>query len=282
MKTSTPSFARILARSTLAIAAAAAAAQAGAQVTLYEHDGFQGRAFTTDHRIGNLDRVGFNDRASSVVVSGDRWEVCEDAGFNGRCVVLRPGNYPSLRAIGMNDRLSSVRRLEPDEYVADARYAPLPAPLPMPVQEDFRRRHNERLYQADVIAVRAVLAQPERRCWVEREQVGSVRSNPVGAGIAGAVIGGILGHQVGGGTGRDLATVGGAVAGAAVGSRIARDANGQPVMQDVRRCETVPAQAHPEYWDVTYRFRGVEHRVQLTTPPGATIIVNRDGEPRLA
>ncbi|WP_395703540.1 beta/gamma crystallin-related protein [Aquabacterium sp.] len=269
---------RRLVRAALAVAAALAAAQAGAQVTFYEHDGFQGRAYSTDHRIGNLARVGFNDLASSVVVSSDRWEVCEDAGFSGRCRVLRPGSYPSLRAIGLNDRLSSVRRLERDEYVADARYAPLPPP----VREDFHRRHNERLYQAEVTSVRAVLAQPERRCWVEREQVGSVRSDTVGAGIAGAVIGGILGHQVGGGTGRDLATVGGAVAGAALGSRIARDAQGQPVVQDVRRCESVPAQARPEYWDVTYRFRGIEHHVQMTVPPGPTLIVNRDGEPRVA
>ncbi len=278
MTTPPRSFARTLARSTLVLAAALAAAQAGAQVTFYEHDDFRGRAFTTDHRIGNLDRVGFNDRASSVVVSSDRWEVCEDAGFNGRCMVLRPGNYPSLRAIGLNDRVSSVRRLEPDEYVADLRYAPMPAP----VQDDYRRRPHERLYEAQVISVRAVMGQPERRCWVEREQVGTTQANPVGAGIAGAVIGGILGHQVGGGTGRDLATVGGAVAGAAVGSRIARDANGQPVMQDVRRCETVPAQAQPAFWDVTYRFRGVEHHVQMTAPPGATIVVNREGEPRVA
>jgi hypothetical protein len=31
---------------------------------------------------------------------------------------------------------------------------------------------------------------------------------------------------------------------------------------------------------VTYDFRGEEHRVQLTTPPGRTISVNNRGEPR--
>ena len=36
----------------------------------------------------------------------------------------------------------------------------------------------------------------------------------------------------------------------------------------------------PEYWDVSYRFRNVEHRIQMTSPPGRPIVVNRDGEPR--
>jgi uncharacterized protein YcfJ len=50
--------------------------------------------------------------------------------------------------------------------------------------------------------------------------------------------------------------------------------------QDVQRCATTPSQRRPEFWDVTYDFRGQEHRVQMTAPPGATITVNRRGEPR--
>jgi len=262
-----------------ALACAVIASTASAQVTFYEHDGFQGRTFTTDRRVSNFTSVGFNDRASSVVVSNERWEVCEDAGFSGRCVVLRPGSYASLGAMGLNDRVSSVRAVPRSGQVSDDRYAPAPV-----VDRDYRRRRNERLYEADVTSVRAVVAQEERRCWVEREQVVQDRSNnTVPAGIAGAVLGGILGHQIGGGTGRDVATVGGAVAGAAVGSRIARDRNGQQVVErDVQRCSSTPAQARPDYWDVTYVFRGIEHRVQLTAPPGSTVTVNRDGEPRAA
>jgi outer membrane lipoprotein SlyB len=41
----------------------------------------------------------------------------------------------------------------------------------------------------------------------------------MGAG-AGALLGGILGHQVGGGTGRKVATVAGAVGGAVVGNQV--------------------------------------------------------------
>jgi hypothetical protein len=32
---------------------------------------------------------------------------------------------------------------------------------------------------------------------------------------------------------------------------------------------------------VTYVFRGLEHRVQMSAPPGATILVNGNGEPRM-
>ena len=114
-------------RNALAVAAVAISTQAAAQVTFYEREGFQGRSFTTEKQVGNFERFGFNDRASSVVVIGDRWEVCEDARFSGRCVVLRPGRYPSLAAMGLNDRVSSVRTVSRNARIDDNRYAPAPA-----------------------------------------------------------------------------------------------------------------------------------------------------------
>ncbi len=250
-------------------------AAGAAQITFYEREGFQGRSFTAEEQIDNFQRVGFNDRASSVVVLGDRWEACEDAGFGGRCVILRPGRYPSLVAMGLNDRISSVRDVSRDARVEDNRYAP-------DANRDFRRRNQERLYEANVTSVRAVLGTPEQRCWVEQEQVSQERRNVnVPAAVAGAVIGGILGHQIGAGTGKDLATIGGVVGGAAVGANIGRGSSGPQVStRDVQRCENVPGQARPDYWDVTYSFRGQEHRMQMTKPPGSTITVNEQGEPR--
>ena len=101
---------KTLLKTVLAASVIAVTAQASAQVTFYENDGFSGRNFTATRATRNLVNVGFNDRASSVVVLNERWEVCEDAQFSGRCVVLRPGRYPSLSAMGLNDRVSSVRR----------------------------------------------------------------------------------------------------------------------------------------------------------------------------
>jgi hypothetical protein len=83
--------------------------QGGAQVTFYERHGMQGRSFATDRPIGNFERFGFNDRASSADVNGVPWEVCDGPGFTGRCVVLRPGRYPSLDAMGLNNAVSSAR-----------------------------------------------------------------------------------------------------------------------------------------------------------------------------
>ncbi|OYU42459.1 MAG: hypothetical protein CFE44_23880, partial [Burkholderiales bacterium PBB4] len=103
----------------------------------------------------------------------------------------------------------------------------------------------------------------------------------IGGAIVGGLLGGILGHQVGGGTGKDLATVGGVVAGAAIGSRANGGNTAQGTsLQDVQRCTTTAADARPAYWDVTYSFRGREHQVQMTSAPGTTVTVNAQGEPR--
>jgi uncharacterized protein YcfJ len=259
----------------LAITAVAAVTQAAAQVTLYEQSGFQGRTFTTQRAVPNFARSGFNDRASSVDVVGERWEVCQDAEFQGRCAVLRPGRYPSLAAMGLDDRVSSVRTVNRRTHVDDTRYAPQPVAF-----YDSHRRRNERLYQANVTSVRAVVGPPEQRCWIEREPVVQERRGAnVPGGIVGAVLGGVIGHQIGGGSGRDLATVGGVVTGAAIGANVGRGSE-RTSMQDVQHCANVPNDRRPEFWDVTYNFRGQEHHVQLTAPPGATVTVNRQGEPR--
>ncbi len=243
-------------------------------VTFYENDNFQGRAFGTQQAVADFRNFGFNDRASSIVVASSRWEVCDDVNFSGRCAMLRPGSYPSLSAIGLNDRISSVRMVGVVGQVYDDRNAP-PAP-----PSAWQRRGNERLYEVNVTSVRAVVGPPEQRCWVERQVVEQQQDNRnVPGALAGALIGGILGHQIGGGTGRDIATAGGVVAGAVVGSRINSD--GQRVAsQDVQRCRTVPGPQSADYWDVSYTFRGQDHRVQMSRPPGPTITVNRQGEPR--
>ena len=255
-----------------------APAPAAAQATFYEQEGFGGRSFSTQQSVDNFQRFGFNDLASSVVVSGERWEVCEDARFGGRCVILRPGRYPSLAAMGLNNRVSSVRDVNPTARIDDYRYAPMPGPV---ANQDYRRRNDERVYEATVTSVKAVVGPPEERCWIERAEVAPERRKAsIPGAVVGALIGGILGHQVGSGKGQDVATAGGAVAGGVLGAKVGGGSTPAPVAQDVKRCENVPSQAQPNFWDVTYSFRGVEHRVQMTAPPGPTISVNERGEPR--
>ena len=252
-------------------------APVAAQVVFYEREGFEGRLFTADTDLDNFGRTGFNDRASSAVVMGGRWEACSEAGYRGRCVVLRPGRYTSLSAMGMNNSVSSVRTVGWGVQVNDNQYAPTPVTV-----YDNRRRNDERMYEANITSARAVVGAPEQRCWVERERVVQNSGNAnVGGALAGALIGGILGHQVGGGTGKDIATFGGAMAGAVVGSNVGRDAQGQTAYdQNVQRCSSVSGPVTPAYWEVYYSFRGQEHRVQMMTQPGPTITVNERGEPR--
>jgi uncharacterized protein YcfJ len=261
-----------------AAGAVAFATAASAQVTFYEHEGFQGRSFTSDRPIANFERSGFNDRASSVIVRGGWWEACEDRRFGGQCVTLRPGNYPNLAAMGDNDRVSSVRPIDGPRYGYDQRYGEPPPRYAVNDGRDYQRRGGERLYEAQVNSVRAVVGPPEQRCWVEQQPVTS--NNTIPGAIAGAVIGGILGHQVGSGRGRDVATGVGALAGGAVGANVGSQYGGG-YTQDVQRCAYTQDSGRPDYYDVTYNFRGYEHRVQTTTPPGRTIVVNENGEPRV-
>ena len=247
---------------TLAVAGAVAcAATASAQVTFFEHEGFQGRSITVDRQMGNFDRADFNDRASSVIVRGGWWQACQDARFEGQCVTLRPGSYANLAAMGLNDRISSVRPIEGPNYGSAPTYNEPPSRAAYD-SYDYRRRNNEHLFEAPVTSVRAVVGPPEQRCWVEQQATGP-SNNAIPGAIAGAVIGGVLGHQVG-------------AVGANVGSQY-----GGGGTQDVQRCAYTQGSSRPDYYDVTYNFRGHEHRIQVTTPPGPTILVNDNGEPRV-
>ena len=258
----------------VAAAALLAAGHALAQVTFYEGEGFRGRAFAANRPIDNFANFGFNDRASSVVVDRGRWEVCEDAGFNGRCVVLKRGSYESLRGMGLDNRISSIRP------VADRRDYPNEAPVPLAAPNyEYRQRPSERLFDIPVSSVRAVAGPPEQRCWMERQATNERRDLNVAGGVIGGVLGGILGHQLGGGSGKTVTTIGGAVAGGALGANVDRIRD-PATGRDVRRCENVASTAPPAYYDVVYVFRGVEHRVQMSAPPGPTIAVNGRGEPR--
>jgi uncharacterized protein YcfJ len=66
-----------------------------------------------------------------------------------------------------------------------------------------------------VFAIAAVL----QGCATSPEQQREVGC--VGAGVTGALLGGAVGNQFGGGSGRDILTAGGAVAGGLAGSRAA-------------------------------------------------------------
>jgi len=196
-----------------------------------------------------------------------RWQSQDD-----RRAYDRDSQYDQDRAQREMD--AQRRDLEPGDRDRGDRYD----------RDDRNANREGGRYDAQVTSVRAVVAEGGQRCWVERERVaqadnGRGNVNVPGA-VVGAIVGGVLGHQIGGGRGQDIATAGGAVGGGLLGANVGRDrGNDRVVDRDVQHCRQTRGDERPDYWDVTYTFRGQEHRAQLTYPPGATLPVNRDGEP---
>jgi uncharacterized protein YcfJ len=263
-------------KAAFAVSALVLASQAMAQVVLYEREGFRGRSVAVNGEMRNVERRALGDKAASVVVERGRWEVCEQPRFQGRCAVLRRGNYPDLGASGLQWDIASIRPAR------EGRRYDFEPQASTGGDYAYRRRASERTREVPIRDVRAIMGPANQRCWVERQNVPAASANAnIGGAVAGAILGGILGHQVGNGGGRDAATAVGAVGGAVVGNNVAgRNSGGQNASRDVQRCETV--QGAPAYYEVTYDFRGTLHSVQMSAPPaGNTIIVNERGEPRM-
>ena len=173
-------------KTALAVCTLVLSSQAMAQMVVYERENFRGRSVVVDKDMRNLDRRGLGDKASSIVVERGRWEVCEEPRFQGKCAVLRRGNYPTLRGTGLENNISSIRKAgEGRRYDNEPQAA---------AGDDYRyrRRASDRTTEVPVTSVRAIMGPPNQRCWVER-QAAPVDQN---AAIAGAVMG-IMGYQVG-------------------------------------------------------------------------------------
>lgn len=75
---------------------------------LFGQPDFRGRTLRLDQDAATLRGAGFNDRASSVVVTAGTWQLCSDDGYAGKCRTFTPGRYPDL-GYGMAKEVSSVR-----------------------------------------------------------------------------------------------------------------------------------------------------------------------------
>ena len=100
-------------------------------------------------------------------------------------------------------------------------YAPAPAAVPAPVQPVAP------VAAAPVKETKPTQVAANERDWCSNcgnvESVRTITQRAEGSGLGaagGAVIGGLLGNQVGGGTGRTLATAAGAIGGAVVGNQV--------------------------------------------------------------
>ena len=207
-----------------------------------------------------LDDFGaLNDRPSSIVAHEERREGCANSNRRIRYVVLRPRNYPTLRPIGLDNGLLSARSIRWSTWIDESRYASV-------ASDEYRGCDHAPVREVDVTVVCVVVGPP----WIVREQVVQNGGNTSLPGaIAGAVIGAILGHQVGGSHGEDAATT------RSYGANIVPSAGGKSVsIRDKLKDAALQPDSHVHYRDVTYNFRGPERRVQMTQPPGPTLLVD--------
>ena len=82
-----------------------------ADVTLYSKKGYDGHTLKINGDERNLATRGFNDRVSSLKIKEGAWQLCSGTNYDGKCVVLDPGRYRSLEDLGLEDRISSIRRV---------------------------------------------------------------------------------------------------------------------------------------------------------------------------
>lgn len=99
--------------------------------------------------------------------------------------------------------------------------------------------------------------------------------NRIAGKLIGAVAGGVLGHQVGGGSGKKVATVAGAVAGGYAGDKVQGNMQKSDTYTTVeQRCKTTyETREDITGYDVVYRLEDKESSVRMTYDPGNKIPV---------
>ncbi|AVU74236.1 glycine zipper 2TM domain-containing protein [Pseudomonas rhizophila] len=98
--------------------------------------------------------------------------------------------------------------------------------------------------------------------------------------VLGAVAGGLLGNQIGGGTGKKIATVAGAAGGGYAGNKIQEGMQERDTYTTTQtRCNTVNDISDKVVgYDVRYMVDGKEGKVRMDRDPGNQIPVNKEGQ----
>nr|WP_188128491.1 glycine zipper 2TM domain-containing protein [Pseudomonas proteolytica] len=137
---------------------------------------------------------------------------------------------------------------------------------------------------AQVLAVQPVKTQiktPREVC----KDVTVTRQRPVqdqhqiAGTVVGALAGGLLGNQIGGGTGKKIATVAGAVGGGYAGNKVQEGMQNRDTYTTTQtRCNTVNDISDKVVgYDVRYNLDGKEGSVRMERDPGSQIPVDKEG-----
>ena len=138
---------------------------------------------------------------------------------------------------------------------------------------------------AEVVAVTPLtktIKTPREVC----KDVAVTRQQPVrdqhqiAGSVLGAVAGGLLGNQIGGGSGKKIATVAGAVGGGYAGNKVQENMQaGDTYTTTETRCSTAYDSSEEVVgYDVKYRLDGKDGRVRMDRDPGSRIALNEAGE----
>jgi uncharacterized protein YcfJ len=127
-----------------------------------------------------------------------------------------------------------------------------------------------RVISVEPIVSYVTVNQPRQEC---RDEYVRQQTGVAGPTAAGAVIGAAIGRQFGGGSGRDLATLAGALAGGAIANqRAQRNQDYREV--PVERCRVVNDRVQERVvdgYDVTYVYQGRRYVTRTAEPPGDRI-----------
>lgn len=104
--------------------------------------------------------------------------------------------------------------------------------------------------------------------------------NRITGSLLGAVAGGVIGHQFGGGHGKDIATVAGALGGGYAGNQIQGSMqNNDTYTTTQQRCKTVYDKSEKMLgYDVTYKIGDQQGKIRMDRDPGTQIPLDNNGQ----
>lgn len=172
---------------------------------------------------------------------------------------------------------SAQTALAPRES-ASAAAAPESEPAAPPASASARAPSAGAPRYANVVSVQPVKRKVDHKREVCRDERVVHKARPkddhqIAGTVIGAIAGGVIGNQVGGGRGRDIATVAGAVGGGYAGKKIQQgQQNRNTYTTTERRCREVnePSEEVIAY-DVVYEYLGTTQKVRLDHDPGERV-----------
>lgn len=141
-----------------------------------------------------------------------------------------------------------------------------------------------RVVQVEPMTRDVVVNTPRRECKtipvatkVEKDR--NALTGTVGQTVIGGAIGAAVGSQIGDGRGKDIATVGGGLAGAAIGAKNAERTKYETKIVNKKKCKTVQdshTETRSDGYRVTYEYDGQLLTTKMDTDPGDRVRVQKD------